>query len=221
MAHGSETRYFDFDAELVLSMPQALRIIRSQIKNPNDANDAFQSALVRALEHRNDYVNKGKMASWLATIAINIFISDKRTAERRRKALENVVMHETETYGHIPVSTSLEVLETTEEAQEVYERSALIRRHFGSLSSDHKEALRARLEFEGYGLTGRRNNTHQNAIAAKNLGIPAGTFKSRANRGMERLRVTVYTELVGHMVDEITRGDLEQPSGAIPRDEKE
>lgn len=221
MAHSSEKNGFDFNTELVRSMPSALRIIRSRIRNRGDAEDALQSALVRALEHKDAYVDTN-MPSWLATIAINHFFSEAKTAQRRRAAVENILMNEPQILGHVPAPAALTLLENAEEARETSECLILIDAHLHSLTPDHREAVTAKLEFEGYSKKGAKHSgIPQNTQVARKIGIPEGTFKSRASRGMEKLRLNVYTELVGHMVDEITVDVLKPSAEARPRDAKE
>ncbi|AGZ38762.1 ECF subfamily RNA polymerase sigma-24 subunit [Actinoplanes friuliensis DSM 7358] len=126
------------------------------------AEDVVQEALVRAWRHPDSLVNgKGSVRGWLLTVVRNIVTDQVRA--RRARATE---VRET------PVETAIEGDHAEQVVNSVVVVDALSR-----LSTEHREVL------EQVYLLGSTV-----AEAAKALGIPPGTVKSRSFYALRALR---------------------------------
>jgi RNA polymerase sigma-70 factor (ECF subfamily) len=144
----------------------ALQVLHSQ----EDAEDTTQEIFSKLWNHPDLYSSqKGRLASWLTTMAKNRSIDRLRSRERRSK-LRNGFEQETQMEkGWQAPDPSLEV-EIGELGQQA--RSAVM-----ELTPEQQEVINLAY-FEG--LT-------QQEIATK-IGTPLGTVKARIRRGLGRLK---------------------------------
>ncbi|MGW1717362.1 sigma-70 family RNA polymerase sigma factor [Streptomyces sp. NPDC002156] len=126
------------------------------------AEDVVQETLVRAWKNPDSLVNgKGSVRGWLLTVARNI-ITDRYRAKAARPT------EVAESPGRPPVEK--------DHADAVVD-SMLVMEALDRLSPDHRDVLRE-IYFQGRSV----------AEAAKALGIPPGTVKSRSHYALKALR---------------------------------
>lgn len=126
------------------------------------AEDVMQETLLRAWRHPESLLNgKGSVRGWLLTVARNI-VTDRARARAARPA----------EVAETPYSQPVEI----DHADAVVD-SVVVLEAMDRLSEDHREVL-----FEIY-FHGRTVNE-----AAKMLGIPPGTVKSRSYYALRALR---------------------------------
>ncbi|MGV9311637.1 sigma-70 family RNA polymerase sigma factor [Streptomyces sp. NPDC003691] len=130
------------------------------------AEDVVQETLIRAWKHHESLTNgKGSVRGWLLTVARNIVTDRCRArAARPTEVAESPANGPVESDHAEAVVDSMVVLEALDR-----------------LSADHREVL-VELYFQGRTVT----------EAAKVLGIPAGTVKSRSHYALKALR-ELYT----------------------------
>ncbi|UIX31051.1 sigma-70 family RNA polymerase sigma factor [Streptomyces sp. GQFP] len=126
------------------------------------AEDVVQETLIRAWKNPDSLVNgKGSVRGWLLTVARNI-ITDRYRAKAARPT------EVAESPGRPPVEK--------DHADAVVD-SMLVMEALDRLSPDHRDVLRE-IYFQGRSV----------AEAAKALGIPPGTVKSRSHYALKALR---------------------------------
>lgn len=135
------------------------------------AEDIVQEALIRAWRHPESLVNgKGSVRGWLLTVVRNL-VTDRA---RARKARPTEV-------AESPTTVPIE----RDHADKVVD-SMVVLAALDGLSAEHREVL------EQVYLQGRTVNE-----AAEELGIPAGTVKSRSYYGLRALREQFRAQRVG------------------------
>lgn len=135
------------------------------------AEDVVQEALIRAWRHPDSLVNgKGSVRGWLLTVVRNL-VTDR---VRARKARPTEV-------AESPTTVGVE----RDHADRVVD-SMVVLAALDGLSSEHREVL------EQVYLHGRTVTE-----AAHELGIPAGTVKSRSYYGLRALREHFRAQRVG------------------------
>lgn len=131
------------------------------------AEDVVQETLIRAWKNPDSLVNgKGSVRGWLLTVARNI-ITDRYRAKAARPT------EVAESPGKPPVEK--------DHADAVVD-SMLVMEALDRLSPDHRDVLRE-IYFQGRSV----------AEAAKALGVPPGTVKSRSHYALKALR-EMYTD---------------------------
>lgn len=153
-----EKRSFDVIGQLGVLR----RYARSLVRNPAEAEDLVHDALVKAYERRLTFRVGGNLRAWLMSILHNTHV------DRRRSALSRMEREEAAQEladGFAPAG------------QEDTVRLAQIRRAFGELPEEQREALH---------LVAIEDLSYQEA--ADVLGIPVGTLMSRVSRARARLR---------------------------------
>ncbi len=148
------------------------------INNPQDAEDLTQEVLLSVWKKADTWVpSKGKLSTWIASIARNRAI-DAIRSKQRRSALRDRVQEEEGPLdaGRLEESARDQIFRT--EAHRIA-RAAVV-----NLTHEQREAIELAY-FEG--LT-------QSEVAER-IGIPVGTAKARIRRGVQRLRVTVPVKL--------------------------
>lgn len=138
-------------------------------RNPAEAEDLVQEALIRALRFWDSYDPEQGARAWLNTIVRNTFVNHYKAAVRRR-----------EVHGRAAAEASIDYGRPADEAMEGSEVAAQVRAAIDSLPVEFREAVRL-VDLEGYAYL----------EAAEALGVPKGTVMSRLYRGRRRLRAAL------------------------------
>jgi RNA polymerase sigma factor (sigma-70 family) len=141
--------------------PLVLRVTRSLLRDPHRADDAFQATFLILIRKASSLVVRSSLAPWLLRVAYRVSVH-ARCVEARRRRLESQAAE----FAPAPVRESDRV------AIEV-----LLREEVENLSERHRVPIL---------LCDLGGQTHEEA--ARSLGVPIGTIKSRLARGRARLR---------------------------------
>lgn len=145
--------------------------VRTSVSD-DDAADALQEALLSAHRGAHRFRSDAKVSSWLHRIVVNASLDRMRRERHRRDVTPldvtaDTVVDPTDATGHVDLRLSV--------------GGAL-----ATLPADQRAAVVA-VDVEGYSV----------ADAARLLGVPTGTVKSRCARGRAKLAVSL-----GHLRDE-------------------
>ena len=142
--------------------PMVLRVCRSILRNEHDAQDEFQGTFL-VLARRAQAVRKREsVASWLHGVALRVAACAQTAMAHRRR-------HETRAGQMAAARVSVEGNST--------ELSTILHEELGRLPEQHRSVV-VLCYLEG----------HTCEAAARQLGWPVGTVKSRLSRARERLR---------------------------------
>ena len=143
--------------------PLVLRVCRSILRDDHAAHDAFQATFLVLVEKSRSLWVHDSLAPWLHAVAYRVALRARSSAARRRR--------------HEQARGLASTAETLEQAAEV--------RELGEVLHEEIEALpeRYRVPIVLCDLEGRSHDE-----AARHLGWPVGTVKSRQARGRDRLR---------------------------------
>jgi RNA polymerase sigma-70 factor (ECF subfamily) len=165
-AHAGETAAF---GELVERHRAAIyRAALAALRNPADAEDVAQDALVLAFRKLGQFRGDASVRTWMITIAWRLALSRRRSPLRRLKqiiAMDNAQM----AIASAEPSAERRVLDG--------ERLAAVQEEIGRLPPKLRDAL----------LLTAAGDLTQDEIAAT-LGIPAATFRWRVMEARKRLR---------------------------------
>jgi RNA polymerase sigma-70 factor, ECF subfamily len=144
---------------------------------PASAEEVTQDTFLRAWENAATYQSeKGKVSTWLASIARNRSIDLMRRKQARR---ENTQVSLDE-----PPSFTLQGNENVENEVDLRSKQRAVRRALAQLPEDQRKAL---------ALAYFRGMTHEQI--AESLGQPLGTVKTRIRLGMQKLRLCLQEEI--------------------------
>lgn len=141
--------------------PMVLRVCRSVLRDEHDAEDAFQATFL-VLAHRPAVRNRDSLVSWLYGVALRVSAYAKGSAARRRAHERRAV----ERAAAMPPR-----------GDDRLDLEAVLHEEVGRLPERYRAAVVLCY------LEGRTCEE-----AARQLGWPVGTVKSRMARGRERLR---------------------------------
>lgn len=157
-SRGGEAAELAFAALVERHGPVVYRVCRRMLRDPNDAQDAFQAAFLVLIRKAHSIRNRDSVGSWLYGVALRV-ASDARAATSRRVAHErNAARPELQLPGSCDLAEAL-----TEEV--------------GRLPEKFRVPI-VLCDLEGYTCE----------EVARRLGWPLGTVRSRLTRGKERLR---------------------------------
>jgi len=140
--------------------PMVLRVCRGVLVDPHDTHDAFQATFLVLVKKARSLWVRDSLGPWLHQVAYRIASCARKSAARRRRHERSAAKSATETYS-----------EVGDELGRVLHEEI------------HRLPERYRVPLVLCDLEGR---THEQA--ARHLGWPIGTVKSRQSRGRERLR---------------------------------
>lgn len=138
-------------------------------RNPEDAADGLQDALLAAHRTAADFRSDAKVTSWLHRIVVNACLDRIRRNNSRRTI-------------PLPEWDDLSIADPTDEISSI-DLSVSIGRALHVLPEGQRQAIVA-VDIEGYSV----------AEAATLLGVAEGTIKSRCARGRLRL-----AQVLGHL----------------------
>jgi RNA polymerase sigma-70 factor (ECF subfamily) len=144
------------------------RAALAALRNPADAEDVAQEALVLAFRKIGQFRGDASVRTWMVTIAWRLALSRRRSPLHRLKQMMSTDDSAHETVSEQP-SAETRVLDS--------ERLAAVRRHIRKLPPKLRDAL----------LLTAAGDLTQDEIAAT-LKIPAATFRWRVMEARKRLR---------------------------------
>jgi RNA polymerase sigma factor (sigma-70 family) len=159
---GGDAAELAFTALVERHGPMVLRVCRGSLKDPNDAQDAFQATFLVLVQKARSLWVQDSLGPWLHRVAHRIAYRARRSAARRRE-------HERRAAESRPAWIS--------GREDGMDDSAVLHEEIDRLP-DHCRLPVVLCDLEGL--------THEQV--ARHLGWPIGTVKSRLTRGREWLR---------------------------------
>lgn len=159
-----------FEQVVEENMAWLLRYVRGRLRNQSLAEDIVQEALVKAYRAYDRYTEEGRLKTWLGTVArhtLYTYLGREEPAESLDQSREDGGEN------RLPVSLGEDPQETWETREQVREILALLTR----LPLRQRSAVYYRYV--------RDYSVEQ---TARLTGMPAGTVKSSAHYGLEKLR---------------------------------
>ncbi len=159
----------DESAELAFTVlverhgPMVLRVCRAAMRDEHDAQDAFQAVFLVLVQKAGSLWVRDSLGPWLHGVALRVSASARDAAIRRR-------LHERR-HARLALRT------VTDPGAESDDLAAVVHEEVGRLPAPYRTAV-VLCDLEGL--------THEEA--ARRLGLPVGTVKSRQARGRKRLR---------------------------------
>lgn len=86
--------------------PRLYRTAWAVLKDPDEADDVAQDALVRAVTRRFLFLGRGSVAGWMTRIALNLARNRLRDGRRRRQILDDASPAERAARGAAPAAPS-------------------------------------------------------------------------------------------------------------------
>jgi len=161
------------------AMPRFRRMAMRWLRNPEDAEDAVQDAMLSAFRHIERFDGRAQMMTWLTTIVINAV----RMQIRRRPRGQMLPLDQTQEEGHLMISDMLaDPKPTPEQTFEQNQLSELVCKLTSGLSPAQQAALRLRLQDD---LSIKET--------AETLAVPEGTVKAQLARSRARLTERFHT----------------------------
>lgn len=146
--------------EIVTHLPAMRAFALSLTRNPSQADDLVQDAVIKAWKNLSSFQVGTNMRAWLFTILRNTFYSDRRKQKREVQDTDGVFAS---TLAEKPAHDGRLAMADFEEA-------------FVQLKSEQREALM---------LVGAMGFSYEEA--AETCEVAVGTIKSRVNRARQRL----------------------------------
>jgi RNA polymerase sigma-70 factor (ECF subfamily) len=169
----------DADAVRLITGRNNQRLFRaawSILRNRADAEDAVQSAYLRAFAAIDSFEGRSSLSTWLTRIAINEALARDRTAQRRRKHFEDSSVAVLDDYREKFMRGSMEDTAPDLELARTQLRG-LLERAIADLPDSFRLVFVLR-EIEGLSVE----------ETADTLGLVAGTVKTRHLRARRRLQ---------------------------------
>ncbi len=154
-------------------LPRFRRTAMCWLRNPEDAEDAVQDAMLSAYKHIGAFNGRARLSTWITAIVIN----SVRMQLRRRPRYQVLSLDQTPDEGQVSISEFIaDPRPTPEQALERNELRDLVTKVTSSLSASQRAAL---CLHQRDGLSIRE--------AARKLGVPEGTLKAQLARGRAAL----------------------------------
>jgi RNA polymerase sigma-70 factor, ECF subfamily len=175
--HGqaSPERHQEFEDVLLKHLPHFQRVAMRWLRNPEDAEDAVQDAMLSGFKHITHFKRRAKMSTWLMAIVINAV-----RAQLRRRLRHTMLPLDQPTHdGQLTISDLVaDQRPTPEQTLEECERLKLVAKLTRSLPRSQRIAMQLRQRDDGLSIK----------EAAELLGVPVGTLKAQLARGRVTLR---------------------------------
>jgi RNA polymerase sigma-70 factor (ECF subfamily) len=169
----SPERLREFDNILPHALPRFRRIAMRWLRNPEDAEDAVQDAMLSAFRHIARFDGRSQMSTWLTAIVLNALrMRVRRDARKPTLSLDYSPHNDQWSLSEVLADPGL----TPEQVAEQSQLHELVNHWSSSLPASQRTALKLRIQED---LTIRET--------AETLGIPQGTVKARLARGRARL----------------------------------
>ncbi len=163
----------EFERVVQHGLPQFRRAAMRWLRNPEDAEDAVQDAMLSAYKHIAAFDGRARLSTWVMAIVINAV----RMQMRRRPRGHFVSLDQTPEDGQSAVSEAIADPSPTPEQTVMYsELRDLVAKLTCGLSDSQQAALRLH-QREGLSIK----------EAAETLGVPEGTLKAQLARGRAKL----------------------------------
>ena len=164
--------------------------------NPEDAADALQDAIVAAFTRADSFRGEAQVTTWLHRIVVNACL-DRLRRNKVRRADPLPEDHDQ------PTTQGSDDPETVAEAGD---RRRAVLTALQRLSPEHRAAL-VLVDMEGWSVQ----------EAARALGVPAGTIKSRCARGRARLAALLSGTAADPRASDSGNPPAPIPEGGNPR----
>jgi RNA polymerase sigma-70 factor (ECF subfamily) len=168
-------RRLEFENVLSRNLPGFRRVAMRWLRNPEDAEDAVQDAMLSAFKHIARFEGRAQMSTWVTAIVINAV-----RAQLRRRLRHTILPLDQPTQdGQLTISDLVaDQRPTPEQTLEECERLKLVVKLTRSLPPSQRKAMQLRQRDDGLSIR----------EAAEVLGVPVGTLKAQLARGRVTLR---------------------------------
>ena len=170
----SSERRQQFENILARALPRFRSIALRSLRNPEDAEDAVQEAMLSALKHIGQFNGNAQMSTWLTTIVINA----ARMEVRRRTRWQMQAIDEAPKEGQLATAELLQdPSPTPEQALEQSQLREVVMKLIAGLPRSQQAPLRL-----------HQRDDFSIKMASQTLGIPPGTVKAQLTRGRAKLK---------------------------------
>jgi RNA polymerase sigma-70 factor, ECF subfamily len=155
-------------------MPQLYRAALGVVGTPQEAEDALQDGLLRALHHLRDFAGRSRFSTWLTSIVINAALMRLR---RNRREVMTSSLDQTLDRDNPPLANR--IVDPGPNPEEMYaqaERLQILDRGLQRLPAAYRNAVQLR---DVQGMSTKE--------AAEALGLPLGSLKSQLFRARLKL----------------------------------
>lgn len=171
----SPERRLEFEGVLSRNLRGFQRVAMRWLRNPEDAEDAVQDAMLSAFKHIAHFEGRARMSTWLMAILIN----SVRMQLRRRLRHEFLSLDQSALDGQQTIADLVaDQRPTPEQTLAECELLRLVIKLTASLPPSQRVAMELRQTDDGLSVR----------EAAEVLGLPVGTLKAQLARGRARLR---------------------------------
>jgi RNA polymerase sigma-70 factor, ECF subfamily len=173
-------RRLEFENVLSRNLPGLRRVAMRWLRNPEDAEDAVQDAMLSAFKHIARFEGRAHMSTWVMAILVNAVRGQLRRRLRHRfLSLDQPARDGQQTIADLVADQR----PTPEQTLAECELLKLVIKLTGTLPPSQRMAMKLRQVDDGL-------STRE---AAEVLGVPVGTLKAQLARG----RVTLRQQLRG------------------------
>jgi RNA polymerase sigma-70 factor, ECF subfamily len=165
----------EFETVLSRNLLGFQRVAMRRLRNPEDAEDAVQDAMLSAFKHIARFEGRAQMSTWVTAIVINAVRAQLRRRLRQTfLSLDQPAQDGQQTIGDLVADQR----PTPEQTLAEYERLKLVVKLTRSLPPSQRVAMQLRQRDDGLSIK----------EAAEVLGVPVGTLKAQLARGRVTLR---------------------------------